>query len=246
MFCPKCGTQNPDNGRFCRTCGTDLGNVSEALSGNATNKNSGFGMIQPMQPMQPMQMRDRKGKPIHWESAITKIFTGIAFLVVSIALSFSRMGQSWWFWMLIPAFGSLGSGIAQIIQLRKMEKGNYVGSNVELPNATNFALPPKQSDFDEIEQLVNSGNKIEAIKVYRESTGSSLKDAKKAVEKIQRGELQYPKETTTLNNYEPPPRGSIYDTGELRVPPSVTEDTTRHLELNKEGETMTLPPTNKI
>ena len=34
MFCPKCGIQNPDAGKFCRSCGTDLGNVSDALSGN--------------------------------------------------------------------------------------------------------------------------------------------------------------------------------------------------------------------
>jgi hypothetical protein len=39
----------------------------------------------------------------------------------------------------------------------------------------------------------------------------------------------------------PQPR-SIYDTGEFATrPPSVTEGTTRHLEINKEGETMTLP-----
>lgn len=37
------------------------------------------------------------------------------------------------------------------------------------------------------------------------------------------------------------PQKTIYDTGELVVPPSVTEGTTRHLEINKEGETMTLP-----
>ena len=37
------------------------------------------------------------------------------------------------------------------------------------------------------------------------------------------------------------PQSSIYDTGELITPPSVTEGTTRHLEINKEGETMTLP-----
>jgi hypothetical protein len=38
-----------------------------------------------------------------------------------------------------------------------------------------------------------------------------------------------------------PPQKSIYDTGELAAPPSVTESTTRHLEINSEGETMTLP-----
>lgn len=33
---------------------------------------------------------------------------------------------------------------------------------------------------------------------------------------------------------------SRYQTGDL-VPPSVTDSTTRHLEMNSEGETMTLP-----
>lgn len=37
------------------------------------------------------------------------------------------------------------------------------------------------------------------------------------------------------------PQGSIYDTGDLVAPPSVTEHTTKHLEMNSEGETMTLP-----
>ncbi len=37
------------------------------------------------------------------------------------------------------------------------------------------------------------------------------------------------------------PQASIYDTGELVAPPSVVEATTRHLEANSEGETMTLP-----
>lgn len=37
------------------------------------------------------------------------------------------------------------------------------------------------------------------------------------------------------------PQKTIYDTGELVAPSSVTEGTTRHLEINREGETMTLP-----
>jgi len=173
MFCPKCGTQNPETGKFCRSCGTDLGNVSQALSGI---------------PPQPVQILDRKGKPVSWDRAITKIFTGVAFLVISIVLSFSTMGRGWWFWMLIPAFTSLGAGIAQFIQLKKLEKGTPVYS----PNIGDRAIPPAQN--------------------------SSLP----------------PSQT----EYVSP--DSRYKTGEL-VPPSVTEGTTRHLEMDSEGETMTLP-----
>ncbi|MGI8467533.1 MAG: zinc-ribbon domain-containing protein [Pyrinomonadaceae bacterium] len=183
MFCPKCGTQNPDNGKFCRACGTDLGNVSKALSGKLNDSMQGFEM------MREIKSWDKKGKPVHWEGAMTKLFTGIAFLIISIALAFSQMGQGWWFWMLIPAFGALGSGIAQIIQLRKVEKGNFLNSQIETQNTfsqnyPNHALPPNQTEYVAPE--------------------------------------------------------SRYKTGDL-VPPSVVETTTRHLEINNEGETMSLP-----
>jgi hypothetical protein len=171
MFCPKCGTQNPDEGKFCRSCGSDLGGVSTALSSPA-----------------PQRLVNHKGKPIHLEGAITKMFTGLAFVIIAIVLSFSAMGTGWWFWMLIPAFGSLGAGIAQYIQLReaKKQQGSYPGTSPSvLPQQANAALPPQQTD------------------------------------------------------YVPAPE-SRYKTGDL-VPPSVTDATTRHLDLDSEGQTMTLP-----
>ncbi len=39
-----------------------------------------------------------------------------------------------------------------------------------------------------IQQLLDRGRKIEAIKLYREQTGAGLKEAKEAVEAIERGE----------------------------------------------------------
>ena len=46
----------------------------------------------------------------------------------------------------------------------------------------------------------------------------------------------------TNTDYVAPPKQSIYDTGELHERPgSVTENTTRHLQMDSEGETMTLP-----
>lgn len=36
MFCPKCGAQT-ETGKFCRSCGTNLAIVSEAISGQAPN-----------------------------------------------------------------------------------------------------------------------------------------------------------------------------------------------------------------
>lgn len=170
MFCPKCGQQNPETGKFCRSCGTDLGNVTSALAAPRTQ-----------------QLVNSKGRPINWEGAITKLFSGLAFLVVSIALAFT-IGKGWWFWMLIPAFMSLGSGVAQIIQLKKAEKNMPVYSPFvaadSLPPAQNPSLPPPQTQFVSSE--------------------------------------------------------SQYKTGDL-VPPSVTDNTTRHLEMDSESKTMALP-----
>lgn len=173
MFCPKCGGNNPDDGKFCRSCGTDLGGVTTALKSPATT-----GLV------------DRKNKPINWEGAITKFATGIAFLAIAIVLAVTNMagGKVWWFWMLIPAFTMMGSGIAQYIQLRKAEKDRPVvsgGNQPSFPAASPVASLPPQN--------------------------------------------------TQLASFE-----SRYKTGDL-VPPSVTDGTTRHLEMDSEGKTMTLP-----
>ena len=180
MFCPKCGTQNPDDGRFCRACGADLGNVSAALSGNL--------------PKAPYVVDPRK-RGVSWQSAITKIFTGIAFFVVSLILAVSQVpgAKVWWFWLLIPAFIMFGGGIAQFVQLRKLEKQEAAFAPQSTKNIISSAppqnaLPPTQTD------------------------------------------------------YVAPPKYSIYETGELAERPgSVTEPTTRHLEMDSEGETMSLP-----
>ena len=173
MFCPKCGIQNPETGKFCRSCGTDLGNVSDVLSGKLQRSTTCL---------------NSKGKPITLESAITKFFMGVAFVVVSIALVATGAGRGWWFWMLIPALMFIGGGIAQYIQIKSAgQNGVRVAANDQhaIPGSqSNTALPPQRTTFVSPE--------------------------------------------------------SRYKTGDL-APPSVTDTTTKHLELNSEGETMTLP-----
>ncbi len=175
MFCPKCGQQNPETGKFCRSCGTDLGNVSDALMGKTPRD---------------MRIVDKKGKPVSFEGAITKMFTGLAFVIIACVLGYTGMagGKVWWFWMLIPGFGSLGSGVAQYLAIRRQERNQPVYSPMIQPSTlnpgSNATLPPPQTQF-----------------VSPEST---------------------------------------FKTGDL-VPPSVTDNTTRHLEMDSESKTMALP-----
>ena len=163
-----------------------MGTVSEALTGKSSKKMQGFGM---MEPMSPINLSCDKSKPISWESALGKLFMGIAFLIVSVILAFTGKAGGWWFWMLIPAFAMLGSGVAQYIQLKKTEQRNISliqqsSQNVFSSVPQNSALPPTQTQYVAPE--------------------------------------------------------SRYKTGDL-APSSVTDSTTRHLEINSEGETMTLP-----
>ena len=62
------------------------------------------------------------GKEVTLEHSFKNIFTGVAFLLIAIVLSRLPMGQAWWFWMLIPAFPMMATGIAQYIRLREKEK----------------------------------------------------------------------------------------------------------------------------
>ena len=40
MFCPKCGSQNTDETRFCRGCGADVGNVLAVVEGKPVSQAS--------------------------------------------------------------------------------------------------------------------------------------------------------------------------------------------------------------
>lgn len=183
MFCPKCGTENPETGRFCRSCGTDLSGVASVVSGE-------------LKQIQTKTYVDHKGRVRSNEpsdvlsNAIRNTIMGIGFLVVSAVLYFTNVagGHAWWWAMLFPGFSLLATGFSQIVRYGMVKGDNTTA--VQQPTITGRqnqqSLPPTQTEF---------------VK----------------------------------------PQGSIYDTGELVVQPSVTENTTRHLEINKEGETMTLP-----
>jgi hypothetical protein len=116
MFCPKCAANNLDGASYCRVCGANISLVPQALDGQLSTTDAS-----------DLSCSDKRalkgqGKEASLSNAFRNGFMGVAFLLISIALAFSPMGHGWWFWMLIPAFSLMGTGVAQYIKVREDEK----------------------------------------------------------------------------------------------------------------------------
>jgi zinc-ribbon domain len=139
MYCPKCATQNAEDTKFCRSCGSNLSLVPQALTGRL--------------PEAPSGRRRHRGRnlerddPATIASGITKAFTGIGFLLVSFAcFFFAPAGRIWWFWMLIPAFTMLGKGVAEIVSAKYGPNLTHGTSQTAMPAAARTGELPPQND----------------------------------------------------------------------------------------------------
>jgi zinc ribbon protein len=130
MFCPKCAAQNLDGASFCRVCGANISLVPQALTG------------QLQQAVEPVTRSDRKmrRREATLDNAFRNVFMGIAFLLVTMALAFSAVGRTWWFWMLIPAFSMMGTGIAQYIRFREQQNRSMLGHQPATPQQVQASL----------------------------------------------------------------------------------------------------------
>ena len=133
MFCPKCATQNLEGASFCRTCGANISLVPQALTGQLVQ--------QPPETEVEGFCRTRRGRELTLEQPFKNFFLGIAFIVISIVLS-RTIGQGWWFWLLIPAFSLMATGLAQFIRLQEHQKRVSLAAP---PLARSFVEPPRHT-----------------------------------------------------------------------------------------------------
>lgn len=153
MYCPKCGTQNVDDASFCRGCGVNLSLVPQALEGRAP--------AAPVEGKHGRPDRNKRDDPPNLTYALVKTFVGVAFILVALSVKnvYQIAGQIWWFWMLIPAAGSLGAGVAEFLRLKQQSShqaqprplagsGAYVPPAVSAPRAGGAELPPRRNHVD--------------------------------------------------------------------------------------------------
>jgi len=147
MFCPKCATPNADDARFCRSCGTDIGLVPQALSGSlaerlaAAEDNTRHGR----------RRRHRGERPPSIERAVRSFFMGLAFIFIAFAVrTWAPAGNIWWFWMFIPAALNLADGVSTYLRIagegKKGETPPYIPPQTAVPPPRHVsALPPRDT-----------------------------------------------------------------------------------------------------
>ncbi|MBO0794564.1 MAG: ribosomal protein L7/L12 [Ktedonobacteraceae bacterium] len=73
-------------------------------------------------------------------------------------------------------------------RLRQLEKQmTFLLRELGLEEKAQDALANAGPELSEIYRYLQSGNKIMAVKIYREQTGCGLKEAKDAVDRLERG-----------------------------------------------------------
>lgn len=98
MYCPKCGTQNIAEAKFCRLCGIAF-----------------QGFLQPAQAVPVLPDYGRVFRPL---------FGGIGFLVIVLISIFSHTGFFWW--MLFPALSLLSRGVKRLHKLKSASLENVL------------------------------------------------------------------------------------------------------------------------
>jgi ribosomal protein L40E len=165
MFCPRCAAQNTDDAKFCRSCGTDISLVPQAVTGVLAQR---LAAEDESFESRVRRRRDRKlGKPVSIERAVRGFFMGLAFIFVAFsARMWAPAGNIWWFWLLIPAFGSLADGVSTYLRLAE-EKKKPVAPPFYTPPQT--AVPPVPPRASELPQM-NTGEIIPPASVTEGTT----------------------------------------------------------------------------
>ena len=141
MFCPKCATQNLDDAKFCRSCGTDISLVPQAVEGQLAARLAAADNLRHGRPSR----RERRDGPPSIERAVKNLFMGVAFIFIAFAVkTWAPAGNIWWFWMFLPAAAMLADGVGTYLRLASEGK-QHPGQQTYTPPQIAVPPPPRRA-----------------------------------------------------------------------------------------------------
>ena len=139
MFCPKCATPNGDDAKFCRSCGTDISLVPQAVSGHLAER---LAADEETRRGGRLRHRGDRGTPTI-ERAVKGLFMGVALIFIAFAVKNWMPGSThWWFWLLLPAAGMLATGVSAFARLGEEKRRR---APVEYQPAQAAVPPPRHA-----------------------------------------------------------------------------------------------------
>ena len=133
MFCPKCGSQNADETKFCRGCGAELSNILAAL-----------------EVKKPKSSTSLAEKAIALNSrGIRGVLGGIGFLFVA-GVIWSRPPYDGIFWLLPLTFAFIfvSTGISRFVQARGLKALSKGSDQLTLPPGQMDYIKPQRSIYE--------------------------------------------------------------------------------------------------
>ena len=124
MYCPNCAAPI-DGVKFCRSCGSNVSLVSQAMSGQLPQSEASEGELH-LGGRHSGRRHDRKKElsPVNnVDHAMSELFTGIGFVIAAIAiLIYVPSGVFWWWSFLIPASKLIGAGVGKYLRWREQQR----------------------------------------------------------------------------------------------------------------------------
>lgn len=118
MYCPNCAAPI-DGVKFCRSCGSNVSLVPQAMSGQLPQSEASVGELH---FGVHHRRKDREKEP-SVKSAMTELFTGIGFVAVAISiLALVPKGIFWWWSFLIPAFALIGAAAGEYLRWKEDQR----------------------------------------------------------------------------------------------------------------------------
>lgn len=147
MFCPKCGSQNADETKFCRGCGADLSNVLMVAPNTPELRHRSSGK---RGAASRPDTRSLSEKHIDlFSSGVRGLTIGVGFLIVSgaafaISMRLSVMGL----FFLAFAFYFLGTGVSRLVQAKGIKALTKSDEPAALSEGQTEYIKPSRSIYE--------------------------------------------------------------------------------------------------